>query len=806
VSRRGVRRAVAGLTAAWIVSAVLAWGILSVAWPVGPIVHVRWQDGLTEARRVELEREFDLSKGALREGATWQYRLTDWSTANIRTLVEHAQVVDTHLLDRQRHQPQSVPTAWRRPVEAIALGGLGLILVVGVVAIYPRTATWRLDFEARSSRDEVVVSPHNARVTVAVLSSAILTAGLMTWLADASFWSSLGALAIVYAGGYLVGSLFVARVDGLALALIRTVAGLMLTAIGYLLSLVLSVPWFVIPGSLIIAALVVRRRAAFAWPHEPLRFTRDGLAAAVLVTAILSPIVITFFYMAPGSYPPVIYNVDTAYSLEKVHALVATDTFPPSSLGNLGVRRTYHYGTQAMAALISRGSGLLPHHSLFLIVLPVLTAGLVSAAAAVARHGAPAVPRSVTVPLLLISVPSLSRPFLGSLWKEATSLGFGRLVEDASLWGIHSNEAQNVAGDFVIVGGIAGMVVARSHGWLLPTFLIGTSVIFKTTVGIAVVSGFALAEAWRSIAAKRVPSPQMVAVGAMFAATYGIFFLASFQSAFRVELYPLEHMRNVIAGDGLAGLILDALWLFLPALIVVTVRMANPETRSAPFLIMAIAPLVVMNTTRLDHVGEGGEGAGLDWVQISHSVPFLMHVFALSLASHRWNVLGRSRRAGFLVAAGLVIVSTAVPGWRYSIRLLRDPASGHEFVDNRSLAQALETIPKDGAIIVTNDLRYPADGFRRDDRQMLIPALFGHQAFSANFSYEPVEDRRPLQRLLQRHEWSDEISEAARTYGWTHFIVRKDYVHPTPVMLEQIFENDSYAVFRFPAGLQDGRR
>ena len=99
---------------------------------------------------------------------------------------------------------------------------------------------------------------------------------------------------------------------------------------------------------------------------------------------------------------------------------------------------------------------------------------------------------------------------------------------------------------------------------------------------------------------------------------------------------------------------------------------------------------------------------------------------------------------------------------------------------------------------MTNDLRYPAQNFARADRQMQIPALFGHQAFAVNFSYEPVEERRELQRLLQRPEWSDAIPEAARTHHWTHLVIRKDYVHPAPIPLEQIFENDFYAVFRFP--------
>jgi hypothetical protein len=48
----------------------------------------------------------------------------------------------------------------------------------------------------------------------------------MSSFASASAWSSAGALAVVYAGGYLVGSLLVARTEELSFAIVRTVAGL----------------------------------------------------------------------------------------------------------------------------------------------------------------------------------------------------------------------------------------------------------------------------------------------------------------------------------------------------------------------------------------------------------------------------------------------------------------------------------------------------------------------------------------------------------------------------------------------------
>ena len=808
---------------ALVVATALSWGILSLVIPVEPVaIHVRWGPGVADVRRVELERQFQLHDREQSDGTTWSYRLADPSTENIRALVQDEQVEDTDGLDRNRYRPAPEISWIRRQrrvllfLASVIIGSISLrilpILPIIVTAAGRRAAlllsAMRSDFTGVMPSDAAATTDrrHDTRVTAAVLLSGVLIGVVMWWLAGANFGTSLGALVVVYAGGYLVGSLLVARVERLSFAIVRTVAGLMLTSVGFLLSLVLFLPWFVVPGALLVMTLVLRGRTAFAWPHEAIRVRWDGVAAGMLVVILMSPIGIAFFRMAPGPFPPVFYNVDTAYGLEKVHALVVARSFPPPSLSNLGVTRTYHYGIHAMAALVSRSSGLLPHHALFLIVLPLLAVGTVAAAVAAARELAPALPLSIAVPLLLIAAPYLTRSFSDGfgplLWNAASSGRFTLdwIVGDYELWGIFSNEAQNT--DFLILGSIAGMAAAPVSGWMLPAFLIGTSVLFKTTTGIALVAGFMLAAAWQAIASRQYrPSAPALLVAAVFAATFGVFFLASFSSAFRVELYPLEHIRGIVNDGRLVsgrGFLFDSLWLLLPALIILTARCKAPKMGSAPLLLMAVAPLLVINMTRLVHVGNGGEGAGLDWVQIPRSVPFLVRAFALSLAGRCWPQLGRATRLAFILATVLVVAPVLIAAQSYSSRLLRTPESGHEFVDNRAIAEALATIPTAGSIIVTNDLRYPADNFGRDDRQMQIPALFGHQAFSANFSYEPVEDRRGLQQLLQRPEWDDAISTAARTYHWTHFLIRKDYVHPSPIPLKRIFENDSYTVYQFP--------
>ena len=627
-------------------------------------------------------------------------------------------------------------------------------------------------------------------------------------MAGESVLSAAGALAAVYVFGYVVGSLLVERVDeefGLAWGVIRTVAGLLLTTAGFLLSLVLSLPWFVGPATLVAAAVAIRRRATLARPHVGRRFDLDGVVASVLALVIVSPILVSVLSMARGTFPPVFYNIDTAYALEKVHALIAADTYPPDSLSNVGIRRTYHYGTQAMAALISRSSGLLPHHSMFGVVLPLLTAGVLAAAATAARYLSPALPRSVSVPLLLLSIPTLANPFWGKLGSQlgnaasSSELSLGQMIGEYGLWGILSNEGPNVGADFVILASLAGIAAASSWGWTLPSFLIGTAILVKTPTGVALAAGFALMEAWRAAAAKDLRlSPQALMAGGTFIATAVMFFLISFESNFQVEAYPLFHVREMVGRGNLPGLAVDVVWMLLPVLIVLSAGIPDPERRSAPLLWLVIAPLIVVNATRMDNTRPGGGGTGDDWFQMLHTVPFFIHAFTLSLASRRWEQLGRSRRTAFVLIVALTIGPVVGAAAHYSVRLLLAPESGNDFVDNRSLADALAVVPTRRTIIVTNDLRYPAGNFTRNDRQMQIPAIFGHQAFAVNYAHEAVEERRPLQQLLQQPAWSDDILEAALKYKWTHFLVRKDYAHPDPIPLRMIFENESYAVFQFP--------
>ena len=637
---------------------------------------------------------------------------------------------------------------------------------------------------------------------------------------------AIGGLLSVYLLGWVVGSLLVDSrtvtaeavpgVDGpgarLALpwALVRLIAGLLLSALVFLLSLVLELPWFVGPATAVGVAVASHRRLAFTVPRPNLGRTSRGVAAALCLAVVLqAPIFISALRMAPGPFPPVFFHVDTPYSLEKVHSLTKTRVYPPESLSNAGGRPPYHYAVHGLAALLSRTSGLAAHHALFLIVLPLLAAGSIAAAFLVARSLGPAVASFIAVPLLLLRVPSpwygfwgVVGPLLAKAWSEDSLGPLDTLTANYEVWGAASIVGHNVGAEFVVLASLAALATAPTRGWRLAVFLIGTAIMVKAPAGVALLSGFFLVQGCRVLVTRSMRAlVPALAVTAVFAVSYAAFFvLPDAGPTFKVTPWLFFQLEQAEEHEQLLGLAADLVWVLVP-MALAWVKGSEHSKRHAWLFFFALAPFVVVNLTSSVDARPGGSGQPTDdWVQALVPATIVLHAFVLAFISDRWAALGRLRRVVIVAFLVLTIIQPVLVTGRYLGVLLFEPEEGHEFADNRSIAEALATIPVRGSVVVTNDLHYPAGGFSRDTRPMQVPALFGHQAFAVNYAYERFEfskARMELHEPLQRNEWSDDILASARAHGWTHFLVRKNYTHPDTIPLEQTFENADYAVYRF---------
>lgn len=65
-----------------------------------PRINVRWAEGVSDADRTAVERQFRLLQGVHETDRTWAYDAGDPEPARLRALIAHPAVEDTHHLDR----------------------------------------------------------------------------------------------------------------------------------------------------------------------------------------------------------------------------------------------------------------------------------------------------------------------------------------------------------------------------------------------------------------------------------------------------------------------------------------------------------------------------------------------------------------------------------------------------------------------------------------------------------------------------------------------------------------------------------
>jgi len=116
--------------------------VLGIAWAVferpAPFVNIAWRDGLPEPARREVESQLYLENGEPSDG-TWRYELASPRTADIRAIVAHPDVRDTHRIERQSAAISAdagrgeLRVWWAGPFKGAA-GRLEFRLLFGVIA------------------------------------------------------------------------------------------------------------------------------------------------------------------------------------------------------------------------------------------------------------------------------------------------------------------------------------------------------------------------------------------------------------------------------------------------------------------------------------------------------------------------------------------------------------------------------------------------------------------------------------------------------------------------------------------------
>ena len=149
--RRGPSRSVIGVTvvAFWT---ILLLPALNSYYTNVPEVYVRWAERLTTSDRAALEERFRLSHPVphVSDPRTWKYEIADASPRNLRDLVDHPSVADTHGIIKTTAELESPPAGFLSYVmPSVPLAGALALLLMALLVRPPDGSGFRLNRDAR---------------------------------------------------------------------------------------------------------------------------------------------------------------------------------------------------------------------------------------------------------------------------------------------------------------------------------------------------------------------------------------------------------------------------------------------------------------------------------------------------------------------------------------------------------------------------------------------------------------------------------------------------------------------------------
>jgi hypothetical protein len=533
----------------------------------------------------------------------------------------------------------------------------------------------------------------------------------------------------------------------------------------------------------------------------PLSWSDLG-AGVLLVLAACSIYIPVELYMGAGPYPTVFFHGDSAYHLGLVRGLLQDPAFPPQSLSYAGGFPYYHYGPLAMAAVLCRFTGVPAHASLFLVLQPMLIAGTAAAAWNFARERRGAIPFVAALGLMLIAVghAASQRPPYVDLAKGLMAWlrgGDGMIANLGNALTVNLHNTTSLFGAFAVTLVILCLSGPRRAGREgLAAFMTGITIIFRAPYFLALGAGFGAWSLWRAASGRRLTP--LIAPAAALLIALAIYFGVGFgNSGVRLAFDPFT-LGNLAE---IGRRFLRSLTVLAPGLLVLALSWRRQfPAAAATWLIFAAAAMGLLLLFNLYQ--EDGRPEGDNFTQLLNILPAVLAAFTIEVLADRWpDLTAGAHRITMAILA--LIVAPHVLRWVWLALLVTfHPPAGYEYVDNRPLAAALQTIPVQGSLLVTNDLRYPANDWKRADRAMQFPALFGHLNFLINPTYEGhypnLAERRAAIAPLQQAVWDPAILDNAKRYGWTHFVVHLAYPHPAEIPLALIYDSPDYRVYQFP--------
>lgn len=571
-------------------------------------------------------------------------------------------------------------------------------------------------------------------------------------------------------------------------------------------------------ASRISVSILVLGAGAGAWAFKATRSTPlpDWSPVLCFVGAVIAlPTFLQGVMMSGGSFPPVFYNVDNAYFLQFVHSFLDLGKYPPPRLDNYELpAHGYHYGVMALGALIAQFTGMAPHTAFLLWVavfgiaafvasinalLKALNVDSVRERALILIVLAPGlidvVNPTVRMEYLINHPVGTAKIIVKALWLEGIDQGMDHkpyTIHLASLYGLTlcflamsftlAREQRRHPSAYLLVVSMMPLIKTPYMGFL------------GIGIGCYAVYRFIRNRDWKELFVPVVAGISMLIVFYVFGAS------SSTPTGGFIFGYPGGIERNthdtvmIFILSGILVFSIAGLWRRVPRV------WAEGLSFFVPLLILAMFLKVEQrNANQLFTL--------LPWMATLY-----LALICVRAAAHS-SVPGKL--AASVVLVPLVLLSSLGLG-NYIGTLISQPEAGYEYVDNRPLADVLQNLPPQDSLLVTNDLRYPADDFARDKRQFQLAALFGHKFFGAELVYSRAvqtrteknravyADRLKAARAFSNGEWdTSAIDSLVSRYPITHLLIHHPFPHPEEIPLHLVAENFRYRLYSFERNKTD---
>jgi len=531
------------------------------------------------------------------------------------------------------------------------------------------------------------------------------------------------------------------------------------------------------------------------------------VAIGMSLMLISLPLVYSF-RMGSGSFPAVFYQVDNPYHLSMVRSLIAGNQFPPASLNYIGQSPPYEYAMLVAAAMITRLTDLAPHTSYLLLGLATITGGIIALCWLIARTVVNGWLRVAIMALLYLGTFLQDAPqFSKGVYKTIKRLLFSGHLKPLPL-SLEFNHEVTQAGILLALF-LVYLVLCRSELWakillgvivgLVPIVKAVFFVSFFTWMGTIALIEFGAEKPWRKSPKEAVLLAIQKSWPTIVAFVIGFIVIHVQNLAGANWRITFSWFGNERATAYVLANFTSAAILFIPAVICLIITCGRHlRRRTLLALAMALAPTVLIFVTALVQVGSGE--TNFMWVTAAQPATIGIALLASLLVADSWPHIGRRMR---MVVAFAFVVAIGTQSLRFPLMAIDTAMNlkhGGEVMDNRDIARALQAIPVNGTLLVTNDLSNPAS--RTPKLLSPLSAIFGHQCFLStpdyDYPYMPdPQERMAAQDLLQMPYWQPSIAAAAKHYGWTHLLVHKIASYPMDIPLQQIYDSDTYAVYRF---------